>query len=118
VGKIDRAVQRVDDPAAGWRRVGLPGQAGVSMAGSSRDSRGRLSYILPYPLLGQKAVVREGLADHRDDDFLALEIGLGHRIDGPFHGDLMGFGIILAHHPACGQCGLPPDLGDFIRHLS
>jgi hypothetical protein len=82
-----------------------------------RDSRGRLSYIpLPSLLFRQKPVVREGLANHPNDDFLALEIGLGNRVDGAFHGNLMGFGVILAHHRACGQGGLPPDLGDFIRH--
>jgi hypothetical protein len=79
------------------------------------DSRGRLSYT---PLLGQKAVVRENLANHPDDNFLALEIGLGHRVDGPFHGNLMGLMVILAHHRAGGQGGLPPDLSDFIPHLS
>ena len=118
MGEIHRAVQGVDDPAAGGLYgVALPGQAGVSGFRGSRSGRGRrLDNPLPCRLFRQKAVVREVLLNHPDDEFLAFVVGLGHRIDGPLHGDLMGLVVILAHHRARGQGGLPPDLGDFIRH--
>jgi len=39
MGKVDGAVQGVDDPAAGGGRVGLPGQTRVSVVGGGMGRR-------------------------------------------------------------------------------
>jgi hypothetical protein len=62
-------------------------------------------------------VVREGLADDVDDDFLGGEVAFGDRVDGAFQGDVVGFLIVLAQHRSGGQRGLPSHLSDLIQHF-
>jgi len=93
------------------RQAGLKGSLSQAKAGMSVfPGSGAAALIPPLPSPPPETRGPGSLAEHRQDNFLALEIGLGNRVDGPFHGNLMGLVVILAHHRALRPGRLAPDL--------
>ncbi len=59
----------------------------------------------------------KALADQGNDHLLGLEVAFRHRVDDPFHGDLMGLVVILAQHRARGQGRAASYLDHFFQHF-